>query len=272
MPGLSELFFGREGQFRQAPSEFDQPQQQALQNVLQQGIQGLGTDAIENRARQGFQKQTIPLLSTRFANANALGTSGYQNALQDAGTNLETELAALRQGNAMNLLRLGLTPYQGQQYFEPGREGIAGDLTKLAADAGLAYATGGLSKGGNILQYFKKLLGFGDETPQATTEVGTEKSSPLESLFKRQSGLNLLGQAYGAPPTNPYAPTGSSSVFQRPLSTNYPTALNQFKKPGVIPAIRAINQAYTSGLPGAAQGAFMEAQPIQYLETLLGRR
>ncbi len=139
-----ELLFGRQGQFKQAPSQYDPQQQAGFQNLFQQGMQGLGTGNIENLAQSNFRKNTIPLLSERFQ--RGFGSSGYENIQQGAGNDLETRLAALRQGNANNLLQLGLTPYQGESYYEPGTEGIAGDLTQLAARAGLAYASGGTSE------------------------------------------------------------------------------------------------------------------------------
>ena len=60
MPGFLDFLLGREGQFKQAPSPFDTHQQQAFPNLLQQGLQGLGTDAIEKKALTDYQKNIIP--------------------------------------------------------------------------------------------------------------------------------------------------------------------------------------------------------------------
>lgn len=257
---LYDFLFGREGQFKQAPSDFDPQQQQALQGSLQQGLQGLGTGAIEEQARRGFRQNTVPLLSERFAKAGGIGSSGYQNALQGAGTELETDLAAFRQRNAMNLLGLGLTPYQGQQYFEPGTEGIAGDLTRLAANAGLAYATGGLSEAPlGIMGLFKKLFGGNQaQTPSAYTGIEAEASSPLRQRLAGQSPINLLGQAATGGMNHSLFSSGGSLASQ-PMARNYPTALNQMRRPGALPGINLLNQAYGAGMPSVARGLGLQA-------------
>ncbi len=268
---LYDFLFGKEGEFKQAPSRFDPQQQQALQSLLPMGLQGLGTDAIEQQARAGFQRQAIPLLSTRFAQANAGGATGYQNALQSAGSELELGLAADRQRNAMKLLGLGLTPYQGETYYEPGTEGIAGDLARSATNAGLGYLTGGLSSAPfGIIDLFKRLFGGGQEQPSSYTGIQAEATAPLRQRLGMQPGLTSLGQA-ATGGLNRSLFTSGGSLASQPMASNYPTALNQLMRPGSFGAMSAINQAYEAGLPGAARGAFMQAQPLQYLEALLGR-
>lgn len=139
MPGILDFLQGQNQSIQNIP-RFSPEQMQFQNQALQLAQQGLGTDAIENRARAGFQRQTIPLLSTRFAAANAGGTSGYQNALQSAGSELELGLAAQRQQNAMNLANIGLTP-QFEQVLERGQpmglgqsllSGLAGSAPQLA--------------------------------------------------------------------------------------------------------------------------------------------
>lgn len=203
---FTEFLVGRPGQFRQGPNKFDTQQQQIISQAGQLGLQGLGTDAIEGKAREGFRKNTVPLLSERFANIggrglSGVGSSGYQNALQGAGNELETSLAALRQANANNLLNLGLTQ-QNDQYFEPGTQGVLPGLIDKAADAGLAYATGGLSalgKGGgvgngNIMNLFQSLFGGGQQT--------------------------IGGQQYSIAPARPGSPAGVNT-FRSPEGTSY---------------------------------------------------
>ncbi len=203
MAGITEALLGRAGEFKQAPPAYSPQQLGAFQNLLGMGMQGLGTDAIEGAARRGYQQQTIPLLQERFAKAGGIGSSGYQNSLKQQGSLLESNLAALRQGNAMDLLRLGLTPTQDYVY-EPGTEGQVGNLINMAVDAGLAYATGGLSKAGNIMDLFRNLFG-GNQNAQV--DIGTPATNPVQSLYNRLSGNQLLQQAqqsslFGAPSFN----------------------------------------------------------------------
>jgi hypothetical protein len=259
MPGLYDTLFGREGQFKQSANMFNPQQQQILNQILGMGAQGLGTDAIEGRARQGFQKNTIPLLSERFANIagrglSGIGSSGYQNALQGAGTDLETNLAALRQGNAMNLLGLGLTPQQ-ETYFEPGSEGIAGPLALLAGDAAATYFTGGANKAGSIMDLFKSLFGGNKEKPSSYTGIEAEATSPLRQRLAGQSPMTSLGQAYGGSMNKSLFSSGGSR-FEQPLAQNAPQAMNQFRNGGTASTISAINQAYDARLPSAAQNAY----------------
>lgn len=238
---LYSLFFGRPGQFQQASSSFTPQQQQVLNSLLQQGQQGLGTDAIEGRARRGFQQSTIPLLSERFANVggrglSGIGSSGYNNALIDEGTKLESELAAQRQGNALDLLKLGLTP-QTNQYFEEGTPGIAGDLTNLAARAGLAYATGGTSEAGNIMQLFQSLFGggMGQGSSNANIDIQGGPQNPLQNRLSQQSGTSLFqGQ--------------QARNIGAPISTTRRAAMNQLQQGGFGNIQNLLNQSLFSGL------------------------
>lgn len=247
---LYNLFFGQQGGFQEGPSNYNPQQQQAIQSLLQQGMQGLGTDAIEGRARRGFQQSTIPLLSERFANIgqrglSGIGSSGYQNALQGAGTELETNLAALRQENATNLLNAGLTP-TGNNFFAQGQEGVGGDLIKLLADAGLTYTTGGLNKAGGILALFKNLFSGNN---QGSTDIQAEAPNPLQKRFAQQSGHSLLQGQQGRNLGIPQGPFPTkSSVF------------NQFQKGGTGNILSLLNQSLFSGLGKNAPGAFLSSQ------------
>jgi len=263
MPGLYDTLFGREGQFKQSANMFNPQQQQILNQILGMGAQGLGTDAIEGQARQGFQKNTIPLLSERFANIagrglSGIGSSGYQNALQGAGTDLETDLAALRQGNAMNLLGLGLTPQQ-ETYFEPGSQGLLEPLLLKGADAAATYFTGGANKIGSILDLFKSL--FGGSGSSATPDIAAQATSPLQRQLSGQTGNQLLNQA--AQSSIGLTPPGRfQSQFQ---------ARDMMNRGGQMNINKLLQQAWTAGLPGAAQSAYTERNPIGRLEQLLGR-
>jgi hypothetical protein len=78
----------------------------AGQNWLMQLLQG-GPEAFKQfeapHLRQ-FNEQTIPGLAERFAGAGAGSSSGFQQALGQAGAGLSENLAALRGGMQMNAL------------------------------------------------------------------------------------------------------------------------------------------------------------------------
>lgn len=103
---------------------FTQPQMQFQNQQLQAAQENLGTDAIEAQARRNYQANTIPQLSERFGRYGLGGSTGYQNAVKGAGTQLETNLAAMKQQNAFQQANIGLTPQYEQVYERP--EGMTG--------------------------------------------------------------------------------------------------------------------------------------------------
>lgn len=194
MPSLSDILLGKPASYEKVPSGFSPEQMNVLQQILGMGAQGLGTGAIEENARRGFKQNTVPLLSERFAAQNATGSSGYQNALQGAGTELESRLAALRQGNANNLLQLGLTPTQDYRFIPQG-QGLAAPLIGAGADVLSAFGPTGAS---SIIDLFKSLFGGGNQgqqqTPNSYTGVQAEATTPLRNRLSQQSGRQLAMQ------------------------------------------------------------------------------
>lgn len=260
MASVLDYFMGSPGTFELGPNQFNPQQQQVLQQLLQMGQQGLGTDAIEGAARRGYQQHTQPLLSERFANIggkglSGIGSSGYQNALISSGSDLESKLAALRQGNAMDLLKLGLQPQQ-ESYFQPGQEGLAAPLIDAAARVGSAYLTGGGSEMGNIMQWFKGLFGGGQETPSSYSGIQAEATSPLMRRFANAPGHELLSQAAGSSVGLPSSLRQLPSQFQ---------AGRMAQQGGVMNTQNLFKQAFLGGLPQAAQGANISALMNRFL-------
>ena len=66
--------------------------------------------AIEAPARRGFQQQTIPDILERFSGKGAGASSGLQQTLGAAGTELETGLAGQRAGMQQSAVQQGLSP------------------------------------------------------------------------------------------------------------------------------------------------------------------
>lgn len=104
---LGDILGGARGQL---PGAFD-----FLGGILDQSPEAMSK--FEAPYMRQFQEQTIPTLAERFAGLNALGSSGFQQSLGQAGAGLSENLAALRGQlgfqalpQLQNLFQLGLTP------------------------------------------------------------------------------------------------------------------------------------------------------------------
>lgn len=177
---------GSKGGFQNIPI-YDQQQSEALQNILNRGIQGIenpGSSPIAQSAINRFNTQTIPGLAERFtAMGGGQNSSAFQGALGSAGSGLQQELAGLDYQQALPLLQMGL-----QQKYQtahiPGQQGflqsIAGPLAGLTATGltggiggGLIGGSSGIGKG--ILaaltgggQGLADLFGFGNQKQNQT--------------------------------------------------------------------------------------------------------
>lgn len=125
--GLSGLLggggmMGKSGGAKQF-QRFNPQQLSALQQLLSGGMQNADFGGIESRARKQFGEQTIPGLAERFtAMGNGQRSSAFQGALGQAGSDLESQLGALRSQYGMQQLGMGLTP-QFENVMMPRRAG-----------------------------------------------------------------------------------------------------------------------------------------------------
>lgn len=142
---------------------FTRPQQAGLDQLLQQGLQGLQQlpsaefGPIRQMAERQFQEQTIPGIAERFTGQGAQRSSAFTQALGSAGAGLQERLAGLEQefnmnqrnqqiGLLMNLLGMGLTP-QFQQEFIAGQPGMGAQFAGgLAPGIGQGIGSLGLLK------------------------------------------------------------------------------------------------------------------------------
>ncbi len=106
---------------------------------------------------QEFEQQTIPGLAERFAGMGAMGgglsSSGFGQALGAAGSNLQTQLAQMKQqyqrqsindllGQYNQLANRGLGAKSFENVYDPGTQGqmgVGGNMLNAAA-TGLGYA------------------------------------------------------------------------------------------------------------------------------------
>ena len=150
---LKELLMGKPGGDRQT-QRFTPGQQQGLDQILQQALQGLQGNQfdfapIEQQARSGFAQKTIPSITERFTSMGegGQGSSAFQGALGRAGAGLEENIAGMKQqyglqqqGQLQNLLSMGMTPQFKTSYMQS--------------------QPGMLQQGAQMLPQLIKLLGF----------------------------------------------------------------------------------------------------------------
>ena len=116
LSGLASGLFGGGGMFghREKTNQVPMysPQIMALKNQMPMQIweQLMGNQfdfgPIEQLARQGFQQKTLPSIMSRFNMGNNLNSGGQMGALGEAGTNLDAQLAAMRQNYGQERQRL----------------------------------------------------------------------------------------------------------------------------------------------------------------------
>jgi len=153
-----EFAFGTPGGFQQVPM-YSPTQMQAFNGILGGGINSLmnpyeGFQGLEDYAHQQFRERIVPEIFHQF-NAGTGGarltSSPFAQQLGASGSGLAAMLAAHRaqygmQNRELGLRQaaLGLTPQFQNIMVEP-QTGLVQQLAPLAAQAGLMYATGGLS-------------------------------------------------------------------------------------------------------------------------------
>lgn len=103
-PGLAQLQQMAEQQLQ--PQQFD-PNRYSF-------------DPIEQQARKDFRETTIPSIADRFSAMGSKDSSSFRNAIAQAGSGLESQLAALRSGH---LFKQGALE-QGQQGLNQGLLGL----------------------------------------------------------------------------------------------------------------------------------------------------
>jgi hypothetical protein len=154
---LGSFLFGQPSRIQQV-NRFNPQQQQGLQQLLQQGLQGLqnpyaGFEPIKQNALSTFHEQIVPQLYSQLnaqGGQNAISSPNLHSNLSSAGASLAQRLAALQsnfgqqnQQNALSQLNLGLQPQQ-QNFQLEGQEGLLSALLPLLARFGIGATSGGL--------------------------------------------------------------------------------------------------------------------------------
>lgn len=195
MPKFNEFLFGsKDKKMSLLPKNL----QMALEQFLNQGIEGnplygagqsylqniLGgsPEAFQNFERpymENFEQNIAPSIAERFAGAGtgagALGSSGLQNSLAQAGRGLQTDLAHLRSGLQQQALPQALG-YAQQPYsnklgglqvgaassgYRPGSSGLFGGLAGgVGQGLGIGAGLSGFG-GGGLPSWLSGLFGGG---------------------------------------------------------------------------------------------------------------
>lgn len=141
---LQRGLFGQPSNTERLPL-YNEQQQSGLMQQLQQGLQNFNPEALENRARKQFNEQTIPSIAERFsAFGNNRNSSGFQGALGQASSDLESQLAQLRANIGQQQLSYGFQP-QFENIYHPETGGLLG-----GAGGGLGSIAGGALASGNL--------------------------------------------------------------------------------------------------------------------------
>ena len=178
----SKLFdyFTRPGEQNTQVPLYGQQQNQAMNQLLQQGLSGLsgGPGGYENAARANFEQKTIPTIAERFAGR---GDSGALNrALAQGARGLETDIAANRSQDLFKMLNIGLTPQFQQRFHQPG-PGIGQEFAGLPLQ----------------LMMLSKLFGEGNDQGTEQAPASSFTGSIGNNPFQKPWGVDALKESGG---------------------------------------------------------------------------
>jgi len=175
-------------------------QQEASKEVLKSGLAGLGKYSpdfapIAQKYRNEFASGVVPSLAERFSGlgAGAQKSSGFQQALGQAGAGLSENLAAAEQGYNQqaldyykSLLGQGLKP-QIESYYKPG------DVARGGQYAGVADAFKSLGGGvGGILQYLGEKKAGQQQEPQQVPQQNPQTNGVQAPQFNPPAELSYM--------------------------------------------------------------------------------
>ena len=138
-------FLGEQEQYQRTPTQTPQGMT-ALQQLLESGSQDLqnpyqGFEPFEQRAKNKFQSESIPLLAERFTEAggsDTRGSSDFAGMLSGAQSDFDLGLEGLRQQygqqnkqNALQRIQTGLTPQFETQHKSQGKGAIQNTIESI---------------------------------------------------------------------------------------------------------------------------------------------
>lgn len=168
MQQASTLNQGQQGLQNQLTGGMGQPSGSAL-NYLQQILSNdpEAFKAFADQAKMQFEQETVPGIAERFAGmgtAGAQDSSAFQQTLGRAGTEMTTQLEALKQGlkgNAIQQLQGlmgGAFKPSFENVYDPGSYGAVGGLMQ-----GVGQGVGSAIGGGGLGALFNSFGGGGNQ-------------------------------------------------------------------------------------------------------------
>ena len=170
-----------------------------LQNILSGSPES--TKAFEQPYMNQFYQQTLPSIASRFAGMGSgnLSSSAFQQALGEAGQNLQTGLAAIRGGLQQNAATqaLGYAQAPGQQLASLAGYGLSPEFAYMQKPATSGFIP---ELAGQAAGAFTGGLG---------AELGKGAASKISQWLQRASQQQSSQVAYGGPvsPSKSYSPS-----------------------------------------------------------------
>jgi hypothetical protein len=213
--GAFGRFMGGTKGYNERVSTMTAPQSALTDQMAQQGMQNTDFGGIENLETKRFNEQTIPSIMSRFmAHGQNQNSSAMQAALGGAGADLGAQLASLRSQYGLQQAQLGQRP-QFENVYHQGTEGFLSQIAGPLAQAGLAYATGGLS-------------GLGAMGRGAMDSYRGRPSGATQSAYQNLFGNRQPQQAGGLRPgyATPNYKTGAMTPMnQLPMQSGMPNPM-----------------------------------------------
>ena len=210
---IFSFLFGGKPRQRQIP-RYTPQQESMLNQLLSRGMEKTDTGALEEMYKNQFQQEIVPGIAEQFTSIGGQGGSGFEDALRRGGTDLMSQLAALRFQGGQQALGHGLM----QQFDTVEEEGAPGLLNSIAGPilgglmAGMRGSGGRQvgGGGGNLAPLLQALAGAGPAA--GTGGVGGAALGGLGGLGVLGGLGALLGQG-GQKQASPTGGAGQAQYF-----------------------------------------------------------
>ena len=222
---FDQFLWGTPGGYEQT-TNYDPQQLQAFQQLLSGGMQNQqnpyeGFDPLAQETMNNYYQNILPGIKEQFAGqrGGALSSPDFGSQLSSSASGLGALLNAqkVRYGQqnkqfGFQQSQLGLTPKFQNEYIE-GSQGAISQLLPLLAEAGMLYATGGLSGAEGLADLFGKgvgaLKGLGKKSAPQSPIASQQQSAgqyqgELNKIKQMQGQFPSLKQGYGQTSFQPY--------------------------------------------------------------------
>lgn len=186
--GQGNVWTGYDASAQQLP-RFNPEQQSAMSQLLGQGLQNTNPDFLEQRAQKQFYRDIVPTLAERFTSmgAGAQGSSDFRGSLSAAGSDLASQMQALRAQVGGQQLAYGLQP-QFENIYNPERQGLLQSAASTLAPAATQLA-GDLASPW-VKKYSNWVLGGGNQDQQQQQQQQQQQPSYGQKTLADYTPIN----------------------------------------------------------------------------------